>query len=136
MTPPCLMEEGGGGGGIDLPCPPPPAWIRSCPGKTAIHLSSYAWCNLYWSQSSARYVYNLRKSQLYTYLGSEGHKVPSSVTEFVEASYNLHLPYTRVNKRMGLFQKLQGNMPNMRLIIDRTPTTAMPLTQVKPFAHV
>ena len=45
------------------------------------------------------------------------------------------LPYTRVNKRIRLFPKLQGNMrliPNMRLIngkakIDHTPKTATPL---------
>ena len=43
------------------------------------------------------------------------------------------IPYTRVNKRMRLFAKLQGNMrliPNMRLIakekIDHTSKTAMP----------
>ena len=44
-----------------------------------------------------------------------------------------YVPYTRVNKRMRLFAKLQGNMrliPNMRLIakgkIDHTSKTAMP----------
>ena len=44
-----------------------------------------------------------------------------------------HIPYTRVNKRMRLFAKLQGNMRlirNMRLIakekIDHTSKTAMP----------
>ena len=42
-----------------------------------------------------------------------------------------HVPYTRVNKCMRLFAKLQGNMrliPNMRLIakgkIDHTSKTA------------
>ena len=44
------------------------------------------------------------------------------------------IPYTRVNKRIRLFPKLQGNMrllPNMRLImkakIDHTPKTATPV---------
>ena len=44
------------------------------------------------------------------------------------------VPYTRVNKHMRLFAKLQENMrliPNMRLIvkekIDHTSKTAMPL---------
>ena len=44
----------------------------------------------------------------------------------------LQVPYTRVNKRIRLFQKLQGNMgliPNMRLIMrgknDHAPKTAM-----------
>ena len=43
------------------------------------------------------------------------------------------IPYTRVNKRMRLLAKLQGNMrliPNMRLAkgnIDHTSKTAMPL---------
>ena len=32
---------------------------------------SYAWCSLHRSQSLTRYVHNLRKSKLYTYLGSE-----------------------------------------------------------------
>ena len=45
----------------------------------------------------------------------------------------IYIPYTRVNKRMRLFAKLQGNMhliPNMRLIvkgkIDHTSKTVMP----------
>jgi len=44
-----------------------------------------------------------------------------------------YIPYTRVNKRIRLFAKLQGNMrliPNMWLIakgkIDHTSKTAMP----------
>ena len=44
------------------------------------NLPSYAWWNLHWSQSSASYVHDSRKSQLYTYLDREGHwALPSSV---------------------------------------------------------
>ena len=47
------------------------------PVAYTLHLSSYAWCNLHRSHSSTRYVTvnNLRRSQLYTYLGSEAHLV-------------------------------------------------------------
>jgi len=52
---------------------------------------------------------------------------------WIYAHTSNELPYTRVNKRMRLFSKLQGNMrliPNMRLIakgkIDHTSKTAMP----------
>ena len=51
----------------------------------------------------------------------------------VQASTHL-IPYTRVNKRIRLFPKLQGNMrliPNVRLImkdkVDHTPQNATPL---------
>ena len=42
------------------------------------------------------------------------------------------IPYTRVNKRMRLFQKLQGNMrliPNMRLIMRGKKLTTPPKPQ-------
>ena len=59
--------------------------LCTIPGKIAIHLPSYAWCNLHWLQSSTRYVRNWGKAQLYTYLGIEGYLVlASSVIEFIK----------------------------------------------------
>ena len=46
------------------------------------------------------------------------------------AIWNKGIPYTRVNKRMHLFAKLQGNMrliPNMRLIAKGKLTTPLKL---------
>ena len=61
-------------------------------------------------------------------------QIPSAIERlFTEITEVIQIPYTRVNKRMRLFAKLQGNMrliPNMRLIakgkIDHTSKTAMP----------
>ena len=61
--------------------------LYTIPGEkiTYIHLSSCTWCNLHQSHSSTRYV-QLGKSQLYTYLGSEGRLVlPLPIAEFEEA---------------------------------------------------
>ena len=59
---------------------------------------------------------------------------PNRVSQYQSMSINIgNIPYTRVNKRIHLFPKLQGNMhliPNMHLImmakIDYSPKTAMP----------
>ena len=62
------------------------------------------------------------------------HSVPSSIQHWVVNYVDVHIPYTRVNKRIRFFLKLQGNMhllPIMRLImmakIDHTPKTATPV---------
>ena len=73
-----------------------PSWLSSCniyclkiggglytiPGKkTAIHFAMLG--AIYIGHSSMRHVHDLMKSQLYTYLGSEGGLVlPLSVAEF------------------------------------------------------
>ena len=54
-------------------------WVRSTElrhnKQLYTYLATVAWCSLHRSQSSMRYIHNLRKIQLYTYLCSEGHLV-------------------------------------------------------------
>ena len=62
--------------------------------KADMHLCSYFWCNFHWSQSSAWYVHNSMKSQLYIYLRTLG-------TAFV--GYRVHRGLYTILKKNQLY---------------------------------